>query len=56
MSLRQSPHTWFRRFVEVIFVIIYKKDHTLFIKQSNSRGATTLFIYVDNIMIKNNKK
>ena len=31
-------------------------DHTLFIKHSDSRGVTTLLVYVDDIIMKGNNE
>ena len=31
-------------------------DHTLFIKPSDSRGVTTLLVYVDDIIMKGNNE
>ena len=55
--LKQSPRAWFGRFEKVMKNMGYKQsqgDHTLFIKHSNSRGVTTLLVYVNNIILMGN--
>ena len=56
-GLKQSPMAWFGRFAMVMKAMSYKKsqgDHTMFIKQSTSRGVTTLIVYVDDILVTGN--
>lgn len=53
-GLKQSPKAWFGRFTKAMILIGYRqsqKDHTLFIKHSNSREVTILIVYVDDIII-----
>ena len=53
-GLKQSPRTWFGRFVKVMITIGYKQindEHTLFVKHSSSWGVIALLVYVDDIIV-----
>ena len=56
--LKQSPRARFKGFAKVIKNKGNKQsqgDHTLLIKHSNLRGVTTLLVYVDNTMTRNDE-
>ncbi|CAA7399927.1 unnamed protein product [Spirodela intermedia] len=56
-GLKQSPRTWFGRFIVAMKKLNYKQsnpDHTLNFKHSSSRGVTVLLVYVDDIIITGN--
>ena len=53
-GLKQSPRAWFSRFSKVMKVLVYKqrqRDHTLFVRHSNSGGVTVLLVYVDDKIV-----
>lgn len=56
-GLKQSPRTWFERFIKVLKGYGYtqsQSDHTLFIKHSTGGKLTALIIYDDDIVITGN--
>ena len=55
-GLKQSPRTWFGRFIQAMKKFGYKQsnsDHTLFLKK-NVKKITCLIIYVDDMIITGN--
>ena len=57
---KQSPREWFGRLAKVMKNMGYKQsqgDYMLFIKHLDSGGVTTLFVYIDDIiMMRNDEK
>ena len=57
---KQSPRAWFGRLAKVMKNMGYKQsqgDYMLFIKHLDSGGVTTLFVYIDDIiMMRNDEK
>jgi len=53
-GLKQSPRAWFGRFSKVMVGLEFnqsQRDHTLFVKHSETGGVTVLLVYVDDIIV-----